>query len=107
MKMFLRGEWTDRPQRVEVHNPYDGSVIDTVPRASADDARAAIAGAVEGAAIMRKMPGYERSQILRRAAQLMEQRVQDLGRTISLDESVAALPRMDRDPSLGVTVISI
>ena len=30
-----------------------------------------------------------------------------LGRTISLDESVAALPRMDRDPSLGVTVISI
>jgi alcohol dehydrogenase len=30
-----------------------------------------------------------------------------LGRTISLDESVTALPRMDRDPSLGVTVISI
>ena len=28
-----------------------------------------------------------------------------LGRTITLDESVTALPRMDRDPSLGVTVI--
>jgi alcohol dehydrogenase len=30
-----------------------------------------------------------------------------LGRTIRLDESVTALPRMDRDPSPGVTVISI
>jgi glyceraldehyde-3-phosphate dehydrogenase (NADP+) len=86
MKMFLRGEWADRSQRVEVRNPYDGSVIDTVPQASADDARAAIAGAVEGAAIMRRMPGYERSQILRRAAQLMQERTQDLGRTISLEE---------------------
>jgi alcohol dehydrogenase len=28
-----------------------------------------------------------------------------LGRTMTLAESVAALPRMDRDPSLGVTVI--
>ncbi len=86
MKMFLRGEWTDRPQRVEVRNPYDGSVIDRVPRASADDARAAIAGAVEGAAIMRRMPGYERSQILRRTAQLIQERTADLGRTISLEE---------------------
>src|SRR5262245_33665079 len=86
MKMFLRGEWVDRPQRVEVHNPYDGSLVDTVPRASADDARAAIAGAVEGAAIMRKLPGYERSQILRRAAQIMQERTPDLGRTISLEE---------------------
>src|SRR5436190_4573617 len=86
MKMFLRGEWTDRPQRVEVHNPYDHAVIDTVPRASADDVRVAIAGAVEGAAIMRRMAGYERSRILRRAAQLMEARNEDLGRTISLEE---------------------
>jgi alcohol dehydrogenase len=29
-----------------------------------------------------------------------------LGRTISLDEAVTALPNMDRDASLGVTVIS-
>lgn len=86
MKMFLRGEWVDRPQQVEVRNPYDRSLIDTVPQATADDALAAVAGAVEGAAIMRRMSGYERSRILRRAAQLMEQRQDDLGRTISLEE---------------------
>src|SRR5438093_7617136 len=86
MKMFLRGQWTERPERVEVRNPYDNSVVDTVPRATADDAKAAVEGAVEGAAIMRRMPGYERSKILRRAAQLMEERVEDLGRTISLEE---------------------
>ena len=84
--MFLRGQWTDRPDRVEVRNPYDNSVIDTVPRASADDVRTAIAGAVEGAAVMRRMPGYERSKILRRAAQIMEERTEELGRMISLEE---------------------
>jgi glyceraldehyde-3-phosphate dehydrogenase (NADP+) len=86
MKMFVRGAWIDRPQRVEVRNPYDNSIVDAVPKASADDARAAIAGAVEGAAIMRRMPGFERAAILRRAAQLMEERNEDLGRTISLEE---------------------
>ncbi len=86
MKNFFRGEWVDRPEKIEVVNPYDGSVVDTVPKASAEDVRAAIAGAVEGAAIMRRMPGHERYKILRKAAELMEERHEDLGRTISLEE---------------------
>ncbi len=86
MKNFFRGEWVDRPEKIEVANPYDGSVIDTVPKASAEDVRTAIAGAVEGAAIMRRMPGHERYKILRKAAELMEERHEDLGRMISLEE---------------------
>src|SRR5262245_31005424 len=86
MKMFLRGQWADRQDKVEVRNPYDGSVVDTVPKATADDVRTAISGAVEGAAIMRRMSGHERFKILRKAAQLMEERQEDLGRTISLEE---------------------
>src|SRR5687768_10209798 len=86
MKMFLRGQWVDRPQKVEVTNPYDGSVIDTVPKGTAADAEAAIAGAVEGAAVMRRLSGYDRSKILRKAAELMEKRNEDLGRTISREE---------------------
>jgi alcohol dehydrogenase len=39
-----------------------------------------------------------------RTGQLQPARL--VGRTISLDESVTALPNMDRDSSLGVTVIN-
>ncbi len=73
MKMFLRGEWVDKAEKIEVRNPYDGSVVDVVPKADPADVDAALAGAVEGAALMRRVPGYERSKFLARAAQLLSE----------------------------------
>jgi acyl-CoA reductase-like NAD-dependent aldehyde dehydrogenase len=84
--MLLAGQWTSTSQTISVTNPFDDTVIDTVPRASRDDVDRAIAAAVEGAAIMRRMSGYDRSKILRRVAELMSQRVDELGRLISLEE---------------------
>jgi glyceraldehyde-3-phosphate dehydrogenase (NADP+) len=84
--MFLHGQWQEKADKIEVRNPFDGSVVDTVPSGAPADMEAAVAGAVEGAAVMRQMPGYDRSQILARAAELMRQRVDDFGRTISLEE---------------------
>ncbi len=86
MKMFVRGEWIDRDQRIDVRNPFNDEVIDTVPVATPDDVEAALAGAVEGARLMRDMPGYERFKILQRAANLMVERQDELGRTISQEE---------------------
>src|SRR3954463_15533155 len=86
MRIFFAGQWQDRSKKIEVRNPYDATLVDTVPQATADDAKQAIAGAVEGAALMRKMPGYERFQILRKAADLMFARQKELGRLISLEE---------------------
>jgi acyl-CoA reductase-like NAD-dependent aldehyde dehydrogenase len=86
MKMFIAGNWAENGNTIEVANPFDGSVIDTVPRASRDDVDRAVAGAVEGAAIMRRTPGYDRFKILRRVAALMEERNDELGRLISQEE---------------------
>lgn len=86
MQMFLNGQWTDRPAKIEVRNPYNGDVIDTVPQGSAADIDAAISGLVAGAAHMRAMPAYDRANILAKAAELMHAREDDLGRTISLEE---------------------
>lgn len=86
MKMFINGEWIDRDQKIEVLNPYDGSLVDTVPKASAEDVQAAIAGAEQGSQIMRNLSAYDRFAILRRAADLMVESQTDLGRTISLEE---------------------
>ena len=86
MKMFVRGQWVDKPEKIEVKNPFNGEVIDAVPKGEAADVDAALAGAVEGAKVMRRLPGYERFKILSRAAQLLAERTADLGRTISLEE---------------------
>ncbi|OYV86287.1 MAG: aldehyde dehydrogenase, partial [Planctomycetia bacterium 21-64-5] len=85
MKMFLRGQWADKSEKIEVRNPFDGSVVDTVPGGDAGDIASAVEGAVEGASLMRRTAGYDRSQILSRAAELMRQRTDELGRTISLE----------------------
>ncbi len=86
MKMFIAGQWVDRPEKIEVRNPFDGKVLDTVPKGSPNDIAAAVAGAVEGARIMRRMPGYERYRILTKAAQLMNERREKLARLISMEE---------------------
>src|SRR3954447_21597927 len=86
MRIFFAGQWQDRDQKIEVRNPYDATIVDTVPQATASDVDAAIAGAVQGAAVMRKLSGYERFQILRKAADLMFARQKELGRIISLEE---------------------
>ena len=86
MKMFLEGEWHDAQERIDVLNPFDNSVVDTVPRATAGDADRALATLVAGAKAMRNIPSYERFQILRKTAVLMLERTDDLATTISKEE---------------------
>ncbi len=86
MKMFLAGEWVDTDESIPVINPYSGEEIDTVPKATAADVDRALTELEEGARIMRALSPFERGQILERAAQNMRDRVEDLARTITLEE---------------------
>ena len=86
MKMFVNSRWMDKDAKVEVLNPYDGSVVDTVPRADGADVQAALATAARGAEVMAAMPAHERYRILHRAAELMAERQEDFGQTISAEE---------------------
>jgi glyceraldehyde-3-phosphate dehydrogenase (NADP+) len=83
--MFIAGSWTDGEVREAVTNPYNGEVIDSVPVASAADVERALAAAVRGAERQRRTPASDRQAILLRAANLAEERVADLARTISLE----------------------
>ena len=86
MRMFVGGEWKETPNVIKVMNPFDQSVVDTVPAADSGDVDEALAGAVEGAKIMAKIPAYDRAQILRKTADLMLERSEDFARTISSEE---------------------
>ncbi len=86
MKFFLAGEWQDRDDRMDVVNPADGEVIDTVPIASDADVESALASSVRGADVMKSLTGYERFQILRRAADLILERRDVMARTLASEE---------------------
>jgi glyceraldehyde-3-phosphate dehydrogenase (NADP+) len=87
MKMLLGGEWVDRDDRIEVRNPYDNSLLDTVPSASVEDVRAAVTAAVEGYRINRDLPAHRRMEILRRTADIVKERSEEFARTIATEGS--------------------
>ena len=86
MKMYMNGSWVDKPTTMPVLNPFDQSVIDTVPKANVADVDLAIASAVRGAEAMRKLTAYDRYAILRKTADLLAERSEDLARTITMEE---------------------
>jgi glyceraldehyde-3-phosphate dehydrogenase (NADP+) len=86
MKMYIGGQWVSRPEEIPARNPFDQSMVDTVPRGTAVDVERAITSAARGASVMGKMPGYERYIILRRTADLMAERAEDLSQTITNEE---------------------
>jgi len=86
MKMFVAGQWIDRGKPAEVRHPYDGHVVDTVPQATAEDVELALSSAVAGAKVMAQVPAYDRFVMLRKAADALVARQQELGRLISLEE---------------------
>lgn len=83
MKMLLNGEWVDRSSQLEVRNPQDNSLVDTVPQGTAADMAAAITAAEQGFARARQMAAHERMAILHKAAALIEAKHEDYARLIA------------------------
>jgi len=86
MKMYINGQWIDKAETIPVFNPFDQSLLDTVPRGTSADVELAITSAVRGAVAMGKLTSFERYSILRRTADIMAERAEDLGQTITKEE---------------------
>ena len=86
MKMYVAGEWRDSKSTIPVIAPYSKEVVDNIPQAAPEQIEQALAAAQRGARAMAKLTAYERSRILSRAADLLEKNVEDIARTISLEE---------------------
>jgi acyl-CoA reductase-like NAD-dependent aldehyde dehydrogenase len=67
---------------LEVINPATGEVIETVPRAGAADVERAIEEGLKGRVEMREMPAHRRSEILRKASDIIAARHEELSQLL-------------------------
>lgn len=85
---YIDGEFigAGRGPTQPVLNPADGSLLGQLPIGSADDVARAIAAADRALRTWRQESPLKRSEILRRAAALMRERAEAIGRDITLDQ---------------------
>ncbi len=64
MRMFINGELVNKDEKIDVFNPTDNSIIDTVPFGNREDAKKAIYAANDAKKVMNDMSSREVSNIL-------------------------------------------
>jgi len=85
--MLIGGKWVQAAsgRMIEVRNPADGSVVAEVPLGGKEDARAAIDAAVTAKNKIARMAAYDRYRFLLKTAQLIEENMEGLARTICIE----------------------
>ena len=82
---ILGGSRATAGERVEVRAPYDQSLVGVTWNVTAQEMERAIAETVRAAAVMRELPTYRRTQILRGIAAGIEARKSELSRVLALE----------------------
>lgn len=87
MNMLINGE--DRPSGsgavLTITNPYDGSVLDTVPSAAEEDVNLAVAGALAAQKTWARVPVFERSEVVKRFVSLLERDREELAQLLTAE----------------------
>ena len=83
--VLLAGESTRTAVTVDVRSPFDQSLVGVVHLAGAKEIERAIASADRAFAVTRRMPSWQRSQILERIASTISARRDELAETIALE----------------------
>ena len=82
-KLLVGGEWVETGDWLEVHSPFDGSLVGRVAKGGAAETTRAIDAAER--AMAEPLPAHERAAILDRTARLVEERSEEIARTISAE----------------------
>ncbi|MDQ2836066.1 MAG: NAD-dependent succinate-semialdehyde dehydrogenase [Actinomycetota bacterium] len=88
-ELFIDGEWRASDEQITVLDPSSGAVLASVASASVADGRAAVDAADRALVGWRSRSPRERSDVLRRAFELMTARTEELARLISLENGKA------------------
>jgi phosphonoacetaldehyde dehydrogenase len=83
--MYIAGRPVTTDDTIEVRNPYDGSLVGTVPAARPEQVREAFAMAK---AFKPNLSRYQRQQVLQKTAELLRDRKEDFARLISAESGL-------------------
>jgi len=89
IRAHIGGRWRDAEQFQEVLDPYRGDVVAYVPVSSKQDLDDALAAAHKARKVMAALPGYERAVLLRRAADIVTARSDDIARAMTRESGKA------------------
>ena len=76
MRILIDSEWIDKEEQIGVYDPFDRSLIDTVPKADRNDVTRVLNAAEKGSRIAKKLTIHERSQILYKTADILSNRTE-------------------------------
>lgn len=87
-QLFIDGAWTDAAsgKTIDVINPATEEVIGTVAHAEKPDLDRALAATAKGFATWSVTPAFERSKLLRRAADLLRQRADEIAAVMTMEQ---------------------
>jgi betaine-aldehyde dehydrogenase len=104
---FIGGKYVDPGSNTafDTVNPATGDVLATVASAGESDIDTAVAAARDGFAIWSAMTGTERGRILKKAADLLREQVEDLARLEVLDTGKPLQEALDVDVFSGADAI--
>jgi len=83
MEMLIGGKWVNKKKLIEVRSPYDGSLVDVVPEGDGEDVERAIESALHGFREIRSLTALNRSEILKKTAELLTASSEDFSRTLT------------------------
>lgn len=86
--LHIAGEWraASGNATIDVVNPATEEVIGTVAKASTADLDEALEAAAKGFKIWRHMSAYERAKLMRKAADLVRERQEDIARLMTMEQ---------------------
>jgi acyl-CoA reductase-like NAD-dependent aldehyde dehydrogenase len=79
-RLLIGGEWLETGAWIDVRSPYDGELVGRVPQAGAAETRRALDAAEQ--AMREPLTAHERAAILDRVAAALEERHDEVARTI-------------------------
>ncbi|MDM0021818.1 aldehyde dehydrogenase family protein [Variovorax saccharolyticus] len=89
IRMQIGGQWRDAQEHQEVRDPYRGGVVAQAPISSRRDCDDALDAAQKARKAMADMPGHERAAMLRRAADAVGARAEEIAHAMTLETGKA------------------
>lgn len=105
-EFLIDGKLRKSDESMEVINPYNGEVVGTVYRPSSSDVEEAIQSSVNAFEKTKKLPSHQRSEILRKAAQEIDNRKEELSKILCL-EAGKAIKHAKGEVARAISTLSI